>query len=92
MCQWNKKVKLSFISIYSRSLLSILKSLPLDSDIGTYGAMLESMCQWNKVDDVLALINDWLHAALKVPEVENTPSGKVSTYHMFLGFYEKLWN
>ena len=47
-------------------MLSKLKSITTDNcQQENYGPMLEAMCKWGKLSDVLELITDWLESALQ---------------------------
>lgn len=45
-------------------MLSKLRALSAECIPNDYGTMLESMCKWDKVGDVLEMISDWLAASL----------------------------
>lgn len=49
--------------IYSRSALSKLRGMTSDNVLEDYESLLESICKWGRVDDVLELTCDWLEAA-----------------------------
>ena len=48
----------------SRRMLSKLRGLSSDSIPNDFGTVLESMCKWGKIGDVLELISDWLADSL----------------------------
>ena len=48
----------------SRRMLSRLRALSADCVPNDYGTILESMCKWGKIGDVLEMISDWLTASL----------------------------
>ena len=45
-------------------MLSRLRALSVDCVPNDYGTILESMCKWGKIGDVLEMISDWLTVSL----------------------------
>ena len=52
----------------------------MDSDAVTadYSVMLEAMCKWGKVQDVIELVNGWLEQVLVIEDVAASVGGKNS--------------
>ena len=42
-----------------------------DSTTEDYSMLIESMCRWNKQDDILELIIEWLDAALHTEQEDS---------------------
>lgn len=65
------------LSFTSRGMVSKLKAMSTDNTQQDYSAMLECMCNWGKVSDLLELIGEWLDAGL-AGHCEEDKANKVS--------------
>ena len=68
------KCNLDIFTRFSRSLLSKLKHMGEDTPHDEYAPILEVMCLWGKVNDVLELVSDWLMSGL---HGDHPPEAKV---------------
>ena len=50
---------------HSRSCLSKLKKMTVETEESLYGCLLEAKCKWNKLDDLLEVIQEWISAGLR---------------------------
>ncbi|XP_013379950.1 condensin-2 complex subunit G2-like [Lingula anatina] len=68
----------SSIPTISRSCLSKIKSLEESSAEPDYGTLLESMCSWGKVKDILALVSEWIYTGLRgeTADAQNSSASK----------------
>ncbi|XP_064643919.1 condensin-2 complex subunit G2-like [Lineus longissimus] len=58
------------LPMFSKSCLSKLRNMHPDQTPEEYGPMLESMCSWGKVDDVLELVAEWFSRGLEMATEE----------------------
>ena len=67
---------MTFVTVFDCSLgmLSRLRQMTNGTPSEMYTPLLEVMCKWGKVKDVLELISDWLQAGLCT---DDTPDPKV---------------
>lgn len=51
--------------VYSRSCLSKLKKMTTETEESHYGCLLEAKCKWNKMTDLLELLQEWISAGFR---------------------------
>lgn len=64
--------------VYSRSCLSKLKKMTTETEESHYGCLLEAKCKWNKMADLLELLQEWISAGFRGGKKEST--AKVNSY------------
>ncbi|XP_021357093.1 condensin-2 complex subunit G2-like isoform X2 [Mizuhopecten yessoensis] len=70
----------------SRMCLSKLKKMPVDSVAEDYNCYLDALCKWDKVVDILDLVDEWLTEGLQQGHSQ-TPTVKVGkTNRKSVGF------
>ncbi|XP_078339811.1 condensin-2 complex subunit G2-like isoform X1 [Crassostrea virginica] len=55
----------SSVPVLSRSCLSKLKKMTVETEESLYCCLLEAKCKWNKLDDLLEVIQEWISAGLR---------------------------
>ena len=65
--------------------MSKLRKLDVDANPDDYGVLLEAMCKWGKVDEVLEQVSDWLRSEVTGNgESQPTSSKKVRKLFVFI--------
>lgn len=67
--------------VYSRSCLSKLKKMTTETEESHYGCLLEAKCKWNKMADLLELLQEWISAGFRGGKKESTAKVNSSINH-----------
>lgn len=62
----------SSVPVLSRSCLSKLKKMTTETEESHYGSLLEAKCKWNKMADLLELLQEWISAGFRGGKKEST--------------------
>lgn len=67
--------------VYSRSCLSKLKKMTTETEESHYGCLLEAKCKWNKMADLLELLQEWISAGFRGGKKASTAKVNSSINH-----------
>ncbi|XP_061177520.1 condensin-2 complex subunit G2-like isoform X5 [Saccostrea echinata] len=62
----------SSVPLLSRSCLSKLKKMTSDTEEAHYGCLLEAKCKWNKLEDLMELIQEWISSGFRGGKKESS--------------------